>query len=96
MPNAGIHPGIHRIRTFTHDMAHFLLENRQNIYTGSIQKYCRTIHLNRRKEAKMVHLQWISSLDDHTIVIYSDGSKLEGKHTGAGWASFYMQNGHCT
>jgi hypothetical protein len=41
----------------------------------------------------MVHLQWTSSIDDHTIVIYSDGSKLEGKHTGAGWASFYVQNG---
>jgi hypothetical protein len=93
IPNAEILPGIHRIRTFTHDMAHFRLENRQNTYTGSIQKYCRTIHLDRKKQAKMVHLRWISSLDDHTIVIYSDGSKLEGKHTGAGWASFYVQNG---
>jgi hypothetical protein len=30
IPNAEILPGVYRIRTFTHDMAHFRLENRQN------------------------------------------------------------------
>jgi ribonuclease HI len=48
--------------------------------------------------------QQIKTLDDLTIVAYTDGSKLGNQRTGAGWAIFCIGNsqerlivkGHCT
>jgi len=39
-----------------------------------------------------LHGKWIHSLPDHTIVIYSDGSKMESGVTGCGWVIFNIGN----
>jgi hypothetical protein len=41
-----------------------------------------------------IHVRWIQSLPDFTILLYTDGSKLEDGRTGSGWVTNCV--GNCT
>jgi hypothetical protein len=51
------------------------------------------IHMDKSKDATRVHRQWIWSLPDQSIVLYTDGSKLGNGKVGAGWAIYCIGNG---
>jgi ribonuclease HI len=40
-----------------------------------------------------MHERWIQSLPDFTILLYTDGSKLEDGRTGSGWVTYCVGNG---
>jgi hypothetical protein len=69
IPNAEVLPGIHRISIFAKDMANRQLEDHQSIYPGMVLKHTKTIHLDWKTEAELVHFQWISNLDDNTLIL---------------------------
>jgi len=41
---------------------------------------------NKTTQPQQLHEQWLQTLQDHTIVIYTDGSKLANGTVGCGWA----------
>jgi ribonuclease HI len=49
------------------------------------------IHTSKSDKSDEIHSQWISTLSEGVIVMYSDGSKSNSGHTGAGWAIFKME-----
>jgi hypothetical protein len=84
-------PGIRRIETFTNGTALYRLENRQETVNGSIEMAKYWIHTSKSDKSDEIHSQWISTLSEGVIVMYSDGSKSNSGHTGAGWAIFKME-----
>ena len=38
---------------------------------------------------QQLHEEWLHTLPNHTVVIYTDGSKLENGSVGCGWATFH-------
>jgi len=41
-----------------------------------------------------LHKQWLESQENHTIIIYTDGSKLDNGSTGCGWAIYHCGDQH--
>jgi len=44
---------------------------------------------NETIQPQRLHEQWLQTLQDHTIVIYTDGSKLANGTVGCGWAIYH-------
>jgi hypothetical protein len=60
-------------------------------------------HPDKHTDPTGTQRRWIRSLPDFTILLYTDGSKLEDGCTGSGWAIYCVgdgtarriQTGHC-
>jgi ribonuclease HI len=50
------------------------------------------VHIGKTDDSNQIHNRWLASLLNRTIIIYSDGSKLNS-HTGSGWALFRIELG---
>ena len=44
---------------------------------------------NKTTQLQQLHEQWLQTLQDHTIVIDTDGSKLANGTVGCGWAIYH-------
>jgi hypothetical protein len=52
-----------------------------------------SVHQTKNSEENRIHQTLIPSLPDLTITIYTDGSKLDDGHTGAGWSIYCISQG---
>jgi hypothetical protein len=49
--------------------------------------------MKKSKDASREHKQWISSLPDPTIVVYTDESKLDNGKLGGRWSIYCVGGG---
>jgi ribonuclease HI len=82
-------PGLHRLYNLSKNLVQGKLEDRTaTTTTGGVAK---TVSPNPDKTTQPQHLheKWLETLTDHTIVIYTDGSKLANGAVGCGWAVYH-------
>jgi hypothetical protein len=84
--------GIRRIESFVDGTARYRLEDRQERVEGSIKMNKFLVHIGKSDDSDQIHNRWLASLLNGTIIIYSDGSKLNS-HIGSGWAIFRIELG---
>jgi ribonuclease HI len=82
-------PGLPRLHSFIKDMITSTLENRQTTSHGSIPTII-IPHLSKDKFAKHIHERWISTLEDDTVLCYTDGSRLDDGSTGCGLTYYFV------
>jgi len=68
------------------------LEDRTTTSTAEGVKKTKFPNPDKTTRPKENHEKWLQSLLDHTIVIYTDGSKLGNGAAGCGWAIYNMGN----
>jgi len=86
------HPGLHRLYNLSKDLILGKLEDRTaTTTTGGLAK---TVSPNPNKTTKpqQLHEKWIQTLADHTVVMYTDGSKLANGAVGCGWAVYHCSD----
>jgi ribonuclease HI len=49
-------------------------------------------HRDKHTDPTGIHKRWIQSLPDFTILLYTDGSKLEDRRNSSGWVIYCVQN----
>jgi ribonuclease HI len=95
-------PGSQRLLLFLRSLGPDKLEDRTTKSPHHIPRGPRP-HTTKLNNQASIHNAWIQSLPDHTLLIYTDGSKLDNDHTGSGWCimqKFHnttttMLEGHC-
>jgi hypothetical protein len=50
------------------------------------------VYIGKTDDSDRINNQWLANLLNRTIIIYSDGSKLNS-HTGSGWTIFRIELG---
>jgi hypothetical protein len=81
-----------RIESFVDGTAIYRLDDRQERLEGSIKMNKFLVHTGKTDDSDQIHNQWLVSLLNGTVIIYSDGSKLNS-HTGSGWTIFRVELG---
>jgi ribonuclease HI len=86
-------PGLHRLHDLSKHLITGKLEDRSTT-TCSDEGIPKITSPNPDKTTshQELHGKWIRSLPDYTIVISTDGSKLDSEATGCGWVNFYVGN----
>lgn len=87
-------PSINRLLSFTDPMIDGPLEDRKT--TASAQPGIQTaspVHKEKGKKARETHRKWVATLPEGTIVMYTDGSKMDDGSTGCGWAVYRTAGG---
>jgi hypothetical protein len=85
-------PGIRRIKSFVDGTTIYRIKDRQERVEESIKMNKFLVHIGKTGNSDQIHNQWLASLLNGTVIIYSDGSKLNG-HTGSGRAIFRIELG---
>jgi len=82
-------PGLHRLYNLSKNLVLDKLEDRTT--TTTTRGVAKTVSPNPDKTTKpqQLHEKWLQTLADHTIVIYTDGSKLANSAVGCGWAVYH-------
>jgi len=68
------------------------LEDRTSTFTADGIPKTTSPNPDKTTSPQELHGNWIGSLPDHTIVIYTDGSKLDSGATGCGWVIYNVGN----
>jgi len=68
------------------------LEDRMTTSTADIIPKITSPNPDKTTRPNELHGKWLHSLPDRTIVIYTDGSKLDSGSTGCGWVIFNIGN----
>jgi ribonuclease HI len=85
-------PGLHRLHALSKHLITGQLEDRIKTSTADgMPKIC-SPNPDKTTHPQELHAKWIHSLPDHTIVIYTDGSKLDSGAIGCGWVIFNVGN----
>jgi ribonuclease HI len=76
-------------------IAHLTVENLEDRYCHTEASIPRieSPHPDKLTNPTGIHKRWIRSLPDFTILLYTDGSKLEAGRTGSGWVTYCVGNG---
>ena len=85
-------PGLHRLHDLSKHLITGKLENRTTSSTADGITKITSPNPDKTTTPQELHGKWIRSLSDHTIVIYTDGSKLDSGATGCGWVIFNIGN----
>jgi len=70
------------------------LENRRSISSAEGVPITPSPNPDNTTRPQKLHEQWLESQENHTIIIYTDGSKLDNGSTGCGWAIYYCGEQH--
>jgi ribonuclease HI len=82
-------PGLHRLYNLSKHLVQGKLENRSATTTAVGVANATSPNPNKTTEPRQLHEKWLQTLPDHTIVIYTDGSKLADGAVGCGWALYH-------
>jgi len=84
-------PGLHRLYNLSKQLVLGKLEDRTTTINTTAEGVTKTTSPNPNKttQPQQLHEQWLQTLQDHTIVIYTDGSKLANGTVGCGWAIYH-------
>jgi hypothetical protein len=81
-------PGLHRL--YNRSKHHILGKLEDRITTETTEGVAKTTspHPDKTIQAKELHKKWLQTYPDHTIIIDTDGSKLDSGAVGCGWAIY--------
>jgi ribonuclease HI len=82
-------PGLHRLYNLGKHLVQGKLEDRTAISTAAGVANGPSPNPDKTTQPRHLHENWIRTLPDHTIVIYTDGSKLANGAVGCGWAIYH-------
>jgi len=82
-------PGLHRLYSLSKHLVQGKLENRTTTSTVDGTNMLPSPNSNKTTTPQQLHEEWLHTLPNHTVVIYTDGSKLENGSVGCGWATFH-------
>jgi len=68
------------------------LENRTTTSTADGTNVLPSPNPDKTTTPQQLHEEWLHTLPNHTVVIYTDGSKLENGSVGCGWATFHCSD----
>jgi len=85
-------PGLHRHHDLSKHLIMGKLKDRTTTSTADGIPKITSPNPDKTTSPQELHGKWIRSLSDHTIVIYSDGSKLDSGATGCGWVIYNVGN----
>jgi hypothetical protein len=85
-------PSKHRLDSL---IAHLAVENLEDRYGHAAASIPRIAspQPDKHTDPTGIHERWIQSLPDFTILLYTNGSKLEDGRTGSGWVTYCVGNG---
>jgi ribonuclease HI len=82
-------PGLHRLYYLSKNLVLGKLEDRTTTTTmGGVAKMA-SPNPDKTTQPQQLHEEWLQTLADHAIVIYTDGSKLANGMVGCGWAIYH-------
>jgi len=87
-------PGLHHLYNLSKHLVMGKLEDRTTTTPASRIQRITSPNPDKTTRPLQLHETWLHTLHDHTIVIYTDGSKLENGSTGCGWAIYHTGNQH--
>jgi len=85
-------PGLHCLHDLSRHLIVGKLEDRTSTPTADGIPKTTSPNPDKTTSPQELHGNWIGSLPDHTIVIYTDGSKLDSGATGCGWVIYNVGN----
>ena len=85
-------PGLHHLYALSKHLIMGKLEDRMTTSTADIIPKITSPNPDKTTCPNELHGKWLHSLPDCTIVIYTDGSKLDSGSTGCGWVIFNIGN----
>jgi ribonuclease HI len=82
-------PGLHRLYNLSKHLVQGKLEDRTATTTAAGVANATSPNPDKTTQPQQLHEKWLRTLPDHTIVIYTDGSKLANGAVGCGWAIYH-------
>ena len=85
-------PGLHHLYNLSKHLVQSKLEDRTT--TSTVPGVAKTTspHPDKTTWPQQLHEEWLCTIPAQTIVIYTDGSKLENGAVGCGWAIYHCRN----
>jgi len=87
-------PGLHHQYNLSKQLVMGKLENRTSISSAEGVPITPSPNPDKTTRPQKLHEQWLESQENHTIIIYTDGSKLDNGSTGCGWAIYHCGDQH--
>jgi ribonuclease HI len=81
-------PGLHVLHGYTKEIAIEPLEDRSVEGHGEIAETTALWQAAKKEHLSREHNEWLGSLPEGTVTLYTDGSKFEDENTGSGWVAF--------
>jgi len=85
-------PGLHRLYALSKHLVLGKLKDQTSTSTADGVPKIISPNPDKTTSPQKLHEKWLCSLPDHTIVVYTDGSKLDSGATGCGWVIFNIGN----
>jgi len=87
-------PGLHHLYNLSKHLVMGKLENRTSISSAEGVPITPSPNTDKTTQPQKLHKQRLESQGNHTIFIYTDGSKLTNGSTGCGWAIYHCHDQH--
>jgi len=81
--------GLHRLYALSKHLVQGKLENRTTTLTVDRTNTLPYPNPDKTTTPQQLPEEWLHTLPNHTVIIYTDGSKLENGSVGCGWATFH-------
>jgi len=85
-------PGLHHLYNLSKHLIQGKLEDRTTTSTAPGVAKTTSPNPDKTTRPQQLHDEWLHALPAQTIVIYTDGSKLENGAVGCGWAIYHCRN----
>jgi ribonuclease HI len=85
-------PGLHHLYNLSKHLVQGKLEDRTATSTAPGVAKTTSPNPDKTTQPRQLHEKWLRTLTEQTIVIYTDGSKLENGDVGCGWTIYYSRN----
>ena len=85
-------PGLHHLYNLSKHLVQGKLEDRTTTSTAPGVAKTTSPNPDKTTGPQQLHEEWLRTLPAQTIVIYTDGSKLENGTVGCGWAIYHCRN----
>jgi len=82
-------PGLHHLYVLSKHLVQGKLGNRTTTSTADGTNTLPSPNPDKTTTSQQLHEELLHMLPNHTIVIYTDGSKLENGSVGCGWVTFH-------
>jgi len=82
-------PGLHRHYALSKHLVQGKLGNRTTTSTVDGTNTLPSPNPDKTTTPQQLHEEWLHMLPNHTVIIYTDGSKLENGSVGCRWATFH-------
>jgi ribonuclease HI len=82
-------PGLHRLYNVSKHLVQGKLEDRTATTTAGGVAKTTSPNPDKTTQPQQLHEKWLQTHPDHTVIIYTDGSKLANGAVGCGWTIYH-------